>query len=195
MCCYSLASVRLWDQFCFSRQMYDLAQDHIFLLMKKDSYPRFLRSDQYKDLLRFAQTTMARKKQVPSQDSFFNLLLNFPYCESFDVDGDCSHCEVMVGGRWGWWCHTLVFFLMVREILKEGKISVREHFLQNQPQETVSNVWELLVWLHLLKLSDDFHVICICKAIADSLQWFCHLSWSFGLEASKDESQHFHGWV
>ena len=33
------------------RYTFDAAQDHIFLLMRNDSYPRFLKSEQYKELL------------------------------------------------------------------------------------------------------------------------------------------------
>lgn len=59
---------------------------------------------------------------------------------------------------------------MVREILKEGKISVREHFLENQPLNEHSQMRKhyLCGWIYLS--SDDLHVICICKAITDSLQ-------------------------
>ena len=33
------------------RYTFDSAQDHIYTLMRSDSYPRFLKSDQYKELL------------------------------------------------------------------------------------------------------------------------------------------------
>ncbi|KAK7508075.1 hypothetical protein BaRGS_00001040 [Batillaria attramentaria] len=45
-----------------SRFTFDAAQEHIFVLMKKDSYPRFLRSDQYKNLLASALQPEGKKK-------------------------------------------------------------------------------------------------------------------------------------
>lgn len=45
-----------------SRLTFDAAQNHIFLLMKKDSYPRFIRSDHYKTLLALAYNPSKRKK-------------------------------------------------------------------------------------------------------------------------------------
>lgn len=44
------------------RYIFDAAQSHIFLLMKKDSYQRFLRSDQYKTLLANATNPTSKKK-------------------------------------------------------------------------------------------------------------------------------------
>jgi len=46
-----------------SRLMFDAAQTHIFLLMKKDTYSRFIRSDQYKNLLATAFIPAASKKK------------------------------------------------------------------------------------------------------------------------------------
>uniref|UniRef100_A0A674PDN2 Regulator of G protein signaling 6 n=1 Tax=Takifugu rubripes TaxID=31033 RepID=A0A674PDN2_TAKRU len=46
------------------RYSYEDAQDHIYKLMKSDSYARFLRSNVYQDLL------MARKKDFPSTSLF-----------------------------------------------------------------------------------------------------------------------------
>ncbi|XP_076323145.1 regulator of G-protein signaling 7-like isoform X1 [Tachypleus tridentatus] len=45
-----------------SRYTFDAAQEHVFSLMKKDSYPRFLRSEHYKNLIRNAQQTAQKKK-------------------------------------------------------------------------------------------------------------------------------------
>ncbi|XP_013790133.1 regulator of G-protein signaling 9-like, partial [Limulus polyphemus] len=45
-----------------SRYTFDAAQDHVFSLMKKDSYPRFLRSDHYKSLISTAQHAAQKKK-------------------------------------------------------------------------------------------------------------------------------------
>jgi regulator of G-protein signaling len=45
-----------------NRLMFDAAQMHIFLLMKKDSYPRFIRSMDYKNLLATAFNPTSRKK-------------------------------------------------------------------------------------------------------------------------------------
>ena len=46
------------------RYTLDAAQSHIFLLMKKDSYQRFLRSDQYKTLLASSINPTSKKKWV-----------------------------------------------------------------------------------------------------------------------------------
>ncbi|XP_025106028.1 regulator of G-protein signaling 7-like isoform X3 [Pomacea canaliculata] len=48
-----------------SRFTFDPAQEHIFVLMKKDSYPRFLRSEQYK-------TVLANALQPEGKRRFFN---------------------------------------------------------------------------------------------------------------------------
>lgn len=45
-----------------SRFTFGAAQEHIFLLMKKDSYQRFLRSDQYKTLLANAQQPEGKRR-------------------------------------------------------------------------------------------------------------------------------------
>ncbi|ELT89740.1 hypothetical protein CAPTEDRAFT_201452 [Capitella teleta] len=45
-----------------TRYSFDAAQEHIFLLMKKDSYQRFLRSEQYKHLLATAINPSPKKK-------------------------------------------------------------------------------------------------------------------------------------
>ncbi len=45
-----------------NRFAFEAAQHHIFLLMKKDSYPRFLRSDEFKRLLSNAMSCNIKKK-------------------------------------------------------------------------------------------------------------------------------------
>ncbi|ESP04040.1 hypothetical protein LOTGIDRAFT_110451 [Lottia gigantea] len=45
-----------------SRFTFEAAKEHIYTLMKKDSYPRFLRSDHYKTLLSNALTPFSKKK-------------------------------------------------------------------------------------------------------------------------------------
>lgn len=45
-----------------SRFTFAAAQEHIFLLMKKDSYARFLRSEHYKHLLSNAVQPEGKKK-------------------------------------------------------------------------------------------------------------------------------------
>ncbi|XP_036003151.1 regulator of G-protein signaling 6 [Fundulus heteroclitus] len=55
---YEITSQNLKDP---GRYSYEDAQDHIYKLMKSDSYPRFLRSNVYQDLL------MARKKPETEQ--------------------------------------------------------------------------------------------------------------------------------
>ncbi|XP_064634659.1 regulator of G-protein signaling 7-like isoform X2 [Lineus longissimus] len=45
-----------------TRYTFDAAQEHIFTLMKKDSYQRFLRSDHYKNLLATALQPSSKKK-------------------------------------------------------------------------------------------------------------------------------------
>ena len=44
------------------RFTFDSAEYHIYTLMKKDSYARFLRSDQYKNLLATAIHPVSKKK-------------------------------------------------------------------------------------------------------------------------------------
>ncbi|XP_022315288.1 regulator of G-protein signaling 7-like isoform X7 [Crassostrea virginica] len=44
------------------RYIFDPAQEHIYLLMKKDSYPRFLRSDQYINLKEMAHNQPIKKR-------------------------------------------------------------------------------------------------------------------------------------
>ncbi|XP_064334315.1 regulator of G-protein signaling 11 isoform X12 [Camelus dromedarius] len=46
------------------RHVLDDAQLHIYMLMKKDSYPRFLKSDLYKDLLAEAVVPLETKRRV-----------------------------------------------------------------------------------------------------------------------------------
>nr|XP_031542802.1 regulator of G-protein signaling 11 [Vicugna pacos] len=46
------------------RHVLDDAQLHIYMLMKKDSYPRFLKSDLYKDLLAEAVVPLEMKRRV-----------------------------------------------------------------------------------------------------------------------------------
>ncbi|XP_061256564.1 regulator of G-protein signaling 11 isoform X9 [Bos javanicus] len=46
------------------RHVLDDAQRHIYLLMKKDSYPRFLKSDLYRDLLAEAVVPLETKRRV-----------------------------------------------------------------------------------------------------------------------------------
>ncbi|XP_071108132.1 regulator of G-protein signaling 7-like isoform X2 [Haliotis cracherodii] len=53
------------------RFTFEAAQEHIFLLMKKDSYARFLRSEQYKSLLANALQP-GNKKKLLSSSMFFN---------------------------------------------------------------------------------------------------------------------------
>ena len=48
--------------FVIHRLMYEEAQTHIFLLMKKDSYPRFIKSEQYKTLMSIAINPLNKKK-------------------------------------------------------------------------------------------------------------------------------------
>ncbi|XP_015769416.1 PREDICTED: regulator of G-protein signaling 7-like [Acropora digitifera] len=48
-----------------SRYMFDTAQDHIFQLMKSDSYRRFIRCDQYKELLKAPANK--QKSPLPSK--------------------------------------------------------------------------------------------------------------------------------
>ena len=45
-----------------SRFTFAAAQEHIFLLMKKDSYARFLRSEYYKQLLNNALPSESRRR-------------------------------------------------------------------------------------------------------------------------------------
>ena len=44
------------------RFSFQVAQEHIFLLMKKDSYARFLRSEHYKNLVANALQPEGKKK-------------------------------------------------------------------------------------------------------------------------------------
>lgn len=44
------------------RFTFDAAQNHVFSLMERDSYPRFLRSDIYKGLLSNATSSSPKKK-------------------------------------------------------------------------------------------------------------------------------------
>ncbi|XP_067120845.1 regulator of G-protein signaling 7-like [Centruroides vittatus] len=45
-----------------TRYTFDSAQEHVFALMEKDTYPRFLRSDDYKNLLHTARQTSHKKR-------------------------------------------------------------------------------------------------------------------------------------
>lgn len=45
-----------------SRYTYNEAQEHVFNLMKKDSYPRFLRSDNYRNILENAGHSSQKKR-------------------------------------------------------------------------------------------------------------------------------------
>uniref|UniRef100_A0A182J8R6 Uncharacterized protein n=1 Tax=Anopheles atroparvus TaxID=41427 RepID=A0A182J8R6_ANOAO len=54
-----------------SRWCFDVAADHVFYLMKSDSYSRFLRSDMYKDCLN------GSKKKVKSIPNLFGVKLNY----------------------------------------------------------------------------------------------------------------------
>jgi regulator of G-protein signaling len=45
-----------------SRFTFEAAQEHIFVLMKKDPYPRFLRSENYRNLLANALQPEGKKK-------------------------------------------------------------------------------------------------------------------------------------
>ncbi|XP_013772523.1 regulator of G-protein signaling 6-like [Limulus polyphemus] len=48
-----------------SRYTFDAAQEHVFLLMKKDTYRRFLKSDHYRNLL-------SNTQQIEQKKKFFN---------------------------------------------------------------------------------------------------------------------------
>lgn len=50
-----------------SRWCFDVASDHVFLLMKSDSYSRYLRSDMYKEYLN------GSKKKVKSIQNLFSV--------------------------------------------------------------------------------------------------------------------------
>ncbi|XP_052766962.1 regulator of G-protein signaling 6-like isoform X4 [Mya arenaria] len=50
------------DVSCKSRFIFQPAMEHVYGLMKKDSYTRFIRSDQYKQLLEKSQTVFAKKR-------------------------------------------------------------------------------------------------------------------------------------
>ncbi|XP_043211180.1 regulator of G-protein signaling 9-like, partial [Amphibalanus amphitrite] len=55
-----------------TRFTYDYAADHIFdLLLKKDCYPRFLRSEHYKNLLTNATNPTSKKSSTSSTKKFF----------------------------------------------------------------------------------------------------------------------------
>ncbi|CAG2244572.1 RGS [Mytilus edulis] len=45
-----------------ARYVFEPAQEHIYVLMKKDSYPRYLRSDQFKDLMEKAKQQPLTKR-------------------------------------------------------------------------------------------------------------------------------------
>ena len=47
--------------FCFSSEIFFEAEKHIIELMKKNSYPRFLQSEQYRNLLQNAPNPIAKK--------------------------------------------------------------------------------------------------------------------------------------
>ena len=51
----------------FNRWCFDVAADHVFYLMKTDSYSRYLRSDMYKDYL------SGSKKKVKSIPNLFGV--------------------------------------------------------------------------------------------------------------------------
>ncbi|UYV78674.1 RGS9 [Cordylochernes scorpioides] len=46
-----------------SRYAFEQAQQHVFQLMKSDTYPRFLRSDHYRGLCERAQSQISHKKR------------------------------------------------------------------------------------------------------------------------------------
>ncbi|XP_052069577.1 regulator of G-protein signaling 6-like isoform X1 [Mytilus californianus] len=46
-----------------ARYVFEPAQEHIYVLMKKDSYPRYLRSDQFKDLMEKAKQQPLTKRR------------------------------------------------------------------------------------------------------------------------------------
>ena len=45
------------------RYVFEPAQEHIYVLMKKDSYPRYLRSEEYKVLLEKARQQPHKKNK------------------------------------------------------------------------------------------------------------------------------------
>lgn len=64
-------------RYCFSA-----AEEHIFILMSKDSYPRFVRSEIYKGVLNNAQQQGAKKVNWKYVRRFASLTLN----ENLTVD-------------------------------------------------------------------------------------------------------------
>lgn len=55
-----------------SRFMFDAAAEHVYtLLLKKDSYPRFIRSEHYKDLLVNGVQPFNKQRFLIQTDRFF----------------------------------------------------------------------------------------------------------------------------
>lgn len=56
-----------------SRYIFDEAAGHVYQLMKNDSYPRYLRSDQYKEYLNGTK----KKVRIKIRDFMFHVLVGF----------------------------------------------------------------------------------------------------------------------
>ncbi|KAK6061884.1 regulator of G protein signaling domain protein [Cooperia oncophora] len=75
-----------------NRWSFDEAADHIFCLMKNDSYQRFLRSDIYKDLL------IQSKKKVPVKMSR-DIGIRFPTLPGFSSNAVRRDANLTVGAQ------------------------------------------------------------------------------------------------
>uniref|UniRef100_A0A8C1P139 Regulator of G protein signaling 6 n=1 Tax=Cyprinus carpio TaxID=7962 RepID=A0A8C1P139_CYPCA len=61
------------------RYSFEDAQDHIYKLMKSDSYPRFLRSNAYQDLLLAKKKVRLNLKSLSAANFVFSILLHKPF--------------------------------------------------------------------------------------------------------------------